>query len=126
MTTLPKKVAIIGLDGLPAKLVEKHVNEGQLPTFRRIIEGGTIAENALGSFPTITPPNWTTIATGAWPGTHNVLDFWMHYAGEPLDPSHCPQAFSSERCKAEYFGTRWTGQERSASYSTTRAPGLPI
>lgn len=103
MTSLPNKVAVIGLDGLPLKLLQKHLDAGDLPVFKRLIDEGMIADNCLSCYPTITPPNWTSIATGAWPGTHNVLDFWMHYAGEPLDIEHCPQAFSSKRSKAEFI-----------------------
>jgi len=103
MANLPKKVAVIGLDGLPLKLLEKHVQAGDLPTLKRIIDGGMIAENCMCSYPTITPPNWTSIATGAWPGAHNVFDFWNHYSGDPLDTANCPQAFSSDRCKAEFL-----------------------
>jgi predicted AlkP superfamily phosphohydrolase/phosphomutase len=103
MANIPQKVAVIGLDGLPINLLDHHVKAGDMPTLKRLIESGMIAANSLSVYPTITPPNWTSIATGAWPGTHTVLDFWVHRSGQPLDVAHCPQAFSSNNSKAEYL-----------------------
>lgn len=114
MTALPKKVVVLGLDGLPPKLIDKHMADGHLPTFKRLIEGGVIADNCLVPFPTITPPNWATIATGAWPGTHNIMDFWVHKSGDPLDPANCPMAFGSQRCKAEFI---WDALDKAGKKS---------
>ena len=114
MAALPKKVAVLGLDGLPPKLIEKHMKDGHLPTFKRLIEGGMLAMNCLVPFPTITPPNWATIATGTWPGTHNIMDFWVHKAGDPLDPAFCPMAFSSDRCKSEFI---WDALDKAGKKS---------
>jgi predicted AlkP superfamily phosphohydrolase/phosphomutase len=43
---------------------------------------------ALSAPPCDTPTNWTTIATGAWPGTHGIVSFNVHLPGEPLDVTH--------------------------------------
>ncbi len=103
MANVPKKVAVIGLDcALPA-LIEKHVTEGHLPTFKKLIEGGVMADNCLVPYPTITPPNWASIATGTWPGTHGITDFHVHNPGTTPYNWNTVQAFSSERCKAEYL-----------------------
>ena len=103
MANTPRKVAVIGLDcALPA-LIEKHIAEGHLPTFKKLIEGGVLADNCLVPYPTITPPNWASIATGAWPGTHGITDFHLHLPGTSPDSANVVQAFSSERCKAEYL-----------------------
>ena len=48
--------------------------------------------------PTITPPMWTTLATGAYPMTHGITDFWRQ------DPNHLGlrnYALDSRLCKAE-------------------------
>lgn len=103
MASLPKKVAVIGLDGLPINLLDHHVQAGHMPVFKKLLDSGMIAANSLSVYPTITPPSWTSIATGAWPGTHSVLDFWLHRSGQPLDIAHCPQGFSSNNSKAEYL-----------------------
>ena len=96
----PGKVLVIGLDGAVSHLIEKHIAEGHLPAFKKLIGEGVIAENALVPYPTITPPNWTSIATGAWPGTHSVSDFHVKPPGSALKSFEMEAAFSSSRCKS--------------------------
>jgi predicted AlkP superfamily phosphohydrolase/phosphomutase len=103
MANTPKKVAVIGLDCALPHLLEKHIAEGHLPTLKKLIEGGVIADNCLVPYPTITPPNWASIATGAWPGTHGITDFHYHNIGTTPYNVNTAQSFSSERCKAEYL-----------------------
>ena len=103
MANRPKRVAILGFDCAEPHLIQKHIAEGQLPTFKKLFEGGVLAENCLSPFPTITPPNWASIATGAWPGTHQVSDFYLHRPGTDQNNANVFQAFSSENCKAEYL-----------------------
>jgi len=98
---VPKKVAVIGLDAALPHLIEKHIAEGQLPTFKKLIEGGVIADNCLVPFPTVTPPNWATIATGAWPGTHGITDFHVPIPGTTPHSGNAVQAMSSDRWLAE-------------------------
>jgi predicted AlkP superfamily phosphohydrolase/phosphomutase len=104
MARKSKRVAVIGFDCAMPGLIEKHIAEGHLPTFKKFIDGGVLAENCLVPFPTITPPNWASIATGAWPGTHGVTDFHApHKPGTTPFNFNIVQAFSSERCQAEYI-----------------------
>jgi predicted AlkP superfamily phosphohydrolase/phosphomutase len=103
MAQTPKKVAVIGLDCAMPHLIEKHIAEGHLPTFKKLMEAGTIADNCLTPFPTVTPPNWATIATGAWSGTHGITDFHVHVPGTSLENQNCPQALNSKLCQAEYI-----------------------
>jgi predicted AlkP superfamily phosphohydrolase/phosphomutase len=99
--TLPRRVAVLGFDCAMPHLIEKHIAEGYLPNFKKLIESGVIAENCLPVFPTITPPNWASIATGSWPGTHGVTDFWVPTAGVTPDNSGAVEAFGSQRWQAE-------------------------
>ncbi len=103
MSKSPKRVAVIGFDCAEPHLIQKHIAEGHLPTFKKLFEGGVLAENCLSPFPTITPPNWASIATGAWPGTHHVTDFHIHKEGTSQVNANIFEAFSSENCKAEYI-----------------------
>ena len=103
MSNIPKKTAIIGLDCALPNLIEQHIREGHLPTFKKLIDNGVIAQNCLVPYPTITPPNWASIATGAWPGTHGITDFHVHKPGTTPYNWNTVQAFSSELCKAEYL-----------------------
>ena len=109
MTEKPKRVAIIGLDCAQPQLIAQHIAEGYLPTFKKLFEGGAIAENGLVPFPTITPPNWATIATGTWPGTHGITDFSVPIPGaSPID-RNTVEAFHSDRCQAE---TLWDALDK--------------
>jgi len=101
MTRRCSKMVLIGLDGVCPEAILRLVEKGKLPTFKRLLDSGVFAENALAPYPTITPPNWTTIATGSWPGTHGITGFWVHNPGEPLDVTHC--AVTTDFCHAEYL-----------------------
>jgi len=103
MAKVPGKVAVIGFDCAEPHLIQKHIDEGHLPNFKKLFEGGVLAQNCLSPFPTITPPNWASIATGAWPGTHQVTDFHLHREGTSQVNANTFEAFSSENCKAEYI-----------------------
>lgn len=72
MPKFSKKVAIIGLDCAQPQLMLDMIKDGYLPNMKKIIDNGFFADDCLCPLPTITPPNWTTIATGAYPGTHGV------------------------------------------------------
>ena len=103
MANAPRKVAVIGLDCAMPNLILKHVADGHLPTFKKLFDEGVLAENCLVPYPTVTPPNWASIATGAWPGTHCITDFHVHNKGTTPYNYNIVQAFSSERCRAEYL-----------------------
>jgi len=103
MATKPKRVAIIGLDCALPHMIEKYMEEGILPAFKSLRDKGVWAENCLVPYPTVTPPNWAAIATGASAGTHGITDFHYHVEGEALDNGHIRQSFSSDRCRAEYI-----------------------
>jgi len=101
------KVMLIGLDAPIAPRVYRYAKEGELPAIASLIEGGVYAQHCLVPFPTITPPNWTTIVTGASVGTHGITCFNVHEPGDPLDKTH--QGFDSGDCRAEYI---WQAAER--------------
>ena len=103
MAKKPDKAAVIGLDCALPHLIERHIAEGHLPNLKKLIDGGVIADNCLAPFPTVTPPNWATIATGAWAGTHCVTDFHVHEPGTALDNMNIKAAFNSERVKAQFL-----------------------
>jgi predicted AlkP superfamily phosphohydrolase/phosphomutase len=110
MNLKPKRTAVIGLDCALPHLIEKHIAEGHLPNFNKLISTGVIADNCLANYPTVTPPNWATIATGAWAGTHGITDFHVHEPGTPLDNTHVVEAFSSRRFQAE---TLWDAADKA-------------
>ena len=75
---MKNKVMILGIDGMDPRFTKKLVEEGKLPHIKAYIERGSAREDLamLGGTPTITPPMWTTLATGATPATHGITCFW--------------------------------------------------
>ena len=98
--TLTDKVLLLGVDGLDPKLTSKFLKEGKLPNIQKFVEAGAQRENLqlVCTPPTITPPLWTTLATGALPVTHGITCFWRQ------DPVHLDTAgynLDSRLCHAE-------------------------
>lgn len=113
MAKQPKRVAVIGLDGVPPLFLEKHINEGFLPNIKRFITEGTWLDDCLTPLPTVTPPNWATIATGAWPGTHGVTDF-HRFPQDEINLDKVVQNWSSKVIKAE---TMWEAADKAGKKS---------
>lgn len=99
----PKKIALLGFDCALTSLVRKHIDEGIAPNFKKVFEGGTVSENCLVPYPTITPPNWTVMATGAWPGTNNVTDFWRQIPGLTPSGENTHNSFNWDYVASESF-----------------------
>lgn len=93
------KVAVLGVDAMDPRLTRKYVDMGLMPNTKKIIEAGSARQDLilLGALPTVTPPQWTTLATGAYPQTHDITAFYRQ--GGDLDMVNLN--FSSENCKAE-------------------------
>lgn len=108
MNIRPVKALIIGVDAPIASRVYRFALEGHLPTLKRLIESGVYAENYLVPYPTVTPENWTTIATGANIGTHGITGFRVHLPGDDLNKIY--SAFNTSLCQAEFL---WEAAERA-------------
>lgn len=95
-----KKILVLGVDGMDPSLTKKYMSEGILPNIEKFVKKGACREDLvmLGAMPTVTPPMWTTLATGAYPGTHGITDFWNQDL-EHLDT--LVYAFDSRKCQAE-------------------------
>ena len=81
-----KRAMLIGLDGADPHVVKRLVAEGKMPNMAKLIERGVASEglDMLGVLPTITPPNWATLATGNYPRTHGITCFLNHTLGKSL------------------------------------------
>ena len=95
-----QKVFVIGLDGMDPSLTKKYMDKGLMPNVKKIVDAGSAREDLvlLGGQPTVTPPMWTTLATGANPGTHGITCFWNQ------DPDHLDSIvynLDSRMCHAE-------------------------
>lgn len=95
-----EKLLILGVDGMDPRLTKKYVEEGYMPNVKRLIEmGSTRADlEMIGGHPTVTPPMWTTLATGATPCVHGISEYYAH---DPERLDVMLYNFDSSRCKAE-------------------------
>lgn len=74
---ISEKILVLGIDGMDPALTKKYMDEGKLPNVKKFVEKGVCREDLVmfGVVPTITPPSWTTLSTGANPETHGITDF---------------------------------------------------
>ena len=92
---------ILGVDAPIVPRTLMYIEQGEMPNLKSLVDNGTLATNCMVPYPTITPPNWTTIVTGAWPGTHGITCFHVHNPGDPLDEVHA--GFDSADNQAEFL-----------------------
>ena len=97
---LTDKLIILGLDGMDPRFSKAMIDEGKMPNLKKLVEMGAARTDLamLGAMPTITPPMWATLATGAYPMTHGIVDYNLQVPGE-LDLTQ--EAFMSKFLKAE-------------------------
>ena len=108
-----KRALVIGLDGMDAKYVRRFSEEGRLPNMSTLIRRGAFGR-LVSVPPAQTPANWTSVATGAWPGTHGVVMWGDHVPGELPANVHRLEAMSSNICTAEYL---WEAASRAGKKS---------
>lgn len=97
---LTEKILVLGVDGFEPKLAKKFMDQGKMPNLKKFMEMGSCRKDLvlLGAMPTVTPPLWTTLATGAYVETHGITCFFAQ------DPDNLDSIFynlDSRRCKAE-------------------------
>lgn len=99
-TALTQKLLVLGVDGMDPKISRKFLAEGKMPNLQKFIDRGAARKDLshLGCIPTITPPAWTTLATGAYPGTHGITCYWRQ-SPESLDA--VVYNMDSRNCTAE-------------------------
>ncbi len=97
---LSEKILVLGIDGMDPRLTRKYVDQGLMPNTKKIIECGSAREDLvlLGGQPTVTPPMWTTLATGCYPMVHNVTCFSRQ---SPTDLDVLEYNLDSRNCTAE-------------------------
>lgn len=70
----PRRVLLVGIDGLSPGLVREGAQRGRLPAFAQLLRRGTHAPLRT-LVPTEGPPVWTSIVTGRRPYQHGVKSF---------------------------------------------------
>lgn len=96
---MTQKLFLLGLDGMDPRLTRKYVDEGKMPNTAEFIRRGAARHDLvmLGGHPTVTPPMWTTLATGCYANVHGITDFTR--VGDDIDK--VAYNFDSRMCKAE-------------------------
>ena len=93
------KIMVLGIDGMDPRLTRKYIDSGDMPATKEFLERGAAREDLvlLGSMPCITPPMWTTLATGCNPNVHGITHYFRcmmpeqgyEWLGYNLDSSFC-------------------------------------
>lgn len=97
--TLTEKLFVLGIDGLDPRYSRKMLREGKMPNMQKFIDKGACRDDLvmLGGHPTVTPPMWTTLATGCYANVHGITGYFRQGSG--LDK--IINNFDSRQCKAE-------------------------
>ncbi len=95
-TGLTERVLLIGWDAADWQVLWPMVARGEMPTLRRLIEGG-VHGNLATIKPMLSPMLWTSIATGKRPSKHGVCGFTEP---TPDGAGVRPVTSTSRRCKA--------------------------
>lgn len=69
-----KRTVIIGLDGVPYRLIENFSKNGVMPETKKIIEKG-VFKQMESSIPEISSVAWSSIITGKNPGEHGIFGY---------------------------------------------------
>lgn len=82
------------------RLTKYLMDKGELPAIKKLVDRGACRDDLvlIGGMPTITPPMWTTLSTGAYASTHGITGFWNI---DPVDRTKLVYALDSTTCKAE-------------------------
>ena len=70
----PKRVILIGLDGMDPRLAETWMAEGKLPNFSRLAAEGGFRRLST-THPPLSPVAWSSFMTGVHPARHGIFDF---------------------------------------------------
>lgn len=70
----PPSVTLIGIDGATWHVMDPMLERGELPNLAGLIESGVRAP-LRSELPLISPPIWTTVATGLSRERHGIRDF---------------------------------------------------
>jgi predicted AlkP superfamily phosphohydrolase/phosphomutase len=79
------RVLMIGMDGMDPMLLQRYMDEGKLPNFKRLSQQGGFKPLAT-SMPPQSPVAWSNVISGCDPGTHEIYDF-IHREPNPADES---------------------------------------
>lgn len=71
---ISQKVLILGMDGMDPGLVQRFVQQGYMPNFKKLMASGKFGELQT-TMPPHSPVAWSSFITGCNPGGHGIYDF---------------------------------------------------
>ncbi len=75
------KLILVVVDSLRTDMLHRAVAEGAAPTFAKLLDRGTLIEDCVSSFPSVTPVCTSEITTGVGPDRHRIPGMnWYHRA----------------------------------------------
>lgn len=84
-----RRVLLIIIDALAARVVMPALREGRLPTLNALSQAGALSPDCSAMFPSITPAATASILTGCYPRDHGIVG---------------QQWYDAERDAVAYFG----------------------
>ena len=98
---LNNKVLVLGMDAMDPRFTKRCIRKGLMPNTEEFIRRGACREDLvmLGGHPTVTPPMWTTMATGCYANVHGITGFYRKSPTKNLDTIE--YNLDSRLCKAE-------------------------
>jgi predicted AlkP superfamily phosphohydrolase/phosphomutase len=116
---MEKKVLVIGIDAMDPKVMERLMDEGKLPNFRKLKETGGYSRLET-TIPPETPVAWSAAATGANPGKYGIFDFVGRDPG-----TYLPRLSLTEE-ETGITGTRYrTAMKGEPFWRITSRNGIP-
>lgn len=70
----PRRIVVIGLDGMDPKLTERWMAAGKLPHFTALAAEGAFRRLST-THPPLSPVAWSSFMTGVHPARHGIFDF---------------------------------------------------
>ena len=98
---LNDKVLVLGIDAMDPRFTKRCLKKGLMPNVAELIRRGACRDDLvmLGGHPTVTPPMWTTMATGCYANVHGITGFYRKSPDKPMDI--IDYNLDSRLCKAE-------------------------
>jgi predicted AlkP superfamily phosphohydrolase/phosphomutase len=70
----PKRIVVLGFDGVDPNLLGKWMDEGHLPHLKELSGTGYFSPLRTTN-PPQSPVAWSSFTAGTWPGDHGIFDF---------------------------------------------------
>ncbi|MCK4322235.1 alkaline phosphatase family protein [candidate division WOR-3 bacterium] len=91
MDKASRKLIILGLDGATFDVINPMLENGELPTFRKLMREGSYGKLMSTKIP-ISPSAWSSFLTGLNPENHGIFDFVKRRKGTyehiPVNSTH--------------------------------------